>query len=41
VSHILNGEQLEFYGRWRRYHVDGTDRNPFEVVIELKGTVVF
>ena len=41
VSHILTGEQLGFYGRWTRYHMDGTDRNPYKVVIELKGTVVF
>jgi hypothetical protein len=41
VSHILAGEQLGFYGRQTRYHTDVADRNPFEVVIKLKGTVVF
>jgi len=34
-------EHLGFYGRRTVYHTDGTDRNPFEVVIELKGTVAF
>jgi len=41
LSHILTGEQLGFYGRQTRYHTDATDRNPFEVVIELEGTDVF
>jgi hypothetical protein len=41
LSHILTGEQLGFYGRRTRYHTDAADRNPFEVVIELTGIVVF
>jgi hypothetical protein len=41
VSHILTGEQLGFYGRQTIYHTDATDRNPFEVVIELEGTDVY